>query len=470
MTEARLTTLLGGAQIGTVTRRRDGLHFTYNEDWRSSKSAMPLSLSMPLASADHGSAPLEAFLWGLLPDNPSVIRSWARDFQISPSNVFGLIAHVGEDCAGAVQFIRSERLEAVTAAGAPEIEWIDEAQIAERLRALRHDESTWWRHSDVGQFSLSGAQPKIALLHHDGRWGIPAGRTPTTHILKPPTADLDGLAENEHICLTLARALGLPAAISEVMRFEDEVAIVVERYDRTDTAVMASASAAEAAALVAGAVGDVAEMAARTAAAAARSAAFASLAETQPILRLHQEDLCQALGLLPSYKYQNEGGPTPERIVELLQTHSSRPKEDIQTFVDALAFNWLIAGTDAHAKNYSLLHGTRGRVRLAPLYDVVSAFPWYEQDYQRLKLAMKVGGQYRFRDVGSRQWRKQAVALHLDEGATLDRVTWLASQIREEIERICEQLHGQDLTHPIVDQLCESLVARAKSCCRVLGL
>ena len=161
-----------------------------------------------------------------------MLARWASKFQVSARSVFALISHVGEDCAGAVQFVPPERLDAIRSGKEDKVEWLDESELAKRLRALREDHAAWRLPRDTGQFSLAGAQPKTALFQQNDRWGIPSGRIPTTHILKPPTGHFDGHAENEHICLMLARNLGLPAAQSNVRRFKDEVAIVVERYDR----------------------------------------------------------------------------------------------------------------------------------------------------------------------------------------------------------------------------------------------
>jgi serine/threonine-protein kinase HipA len=143
----------------------------------------------------------------------------------------------------------------------------------------------------------------------------------------------------------------LPAAISRVTRFESEIAIVVERYDRVRSG--------------------------------------------NQIVRVHQEDVCQALGIMPTRKYENEGGPGIKEIVELLRIYSSARDEDVRTFVHAVGFNWLIAGSDAHAKNYSLLIGGESHVRLAPLYDIASILPYEQFDIQKVKLAMKVGGEDR---------------------------------------------------------------------------
>ena len=228
-----LTALANGREMGTVIYRNARLSFIYAESWRQEHSAYPLSLSMPLASAEHGHTRIERFLWGLLPDNDRVLENWGKRFQVSPRNAFQLIANVGEDCAGAVQFVRPDQLESLRAEpAAREIDWLTEDDVAERLRSLRADHSAWRSATDTGQFSLAGAQPKTALLFRTYRWGVPSGRTPTTHILKPPTGEWDGHAENEHFCLLLARASGLVVPNSSVSRFRDEIAIVIERYDR----------------------------------------------------------------------------------------------------------------------------------------------------------------------------------------------------------------------------------------------
>ena len=189
---------LDGRTVGRVQRLRTGglrFSFTYDDAWRNDADAYPLSLSMPLSASEHRHPIIEAFLWGLLPDNEIILDRWAKRFHVSPRNAFALIAEVGEDCAGAVQFIRPERL-ADGASPDPEPEWLDEKAIGDRLRALRADISATRLPRDTGQFSLPGAQAKTALLLDGGRWGVPSGRTPTTHILKPPMGDLDGHADD----------------------------------------------------------------------------------------------------------------------------------------------------------------------------------------------------------------------------------------------------------------------------------
>jgi serine/threonine-protein kinase HipA len=422
-----LITLLGGQVVGRVRSRPGGrLSFAYEQSWRDDDSAYPLSLSMPLAAREHDHRVIEAFLWGLLPDNEQILDRWARRFQVSPRNVFALISHVGEDCAGAVQFVTPDRLAPIESGSADRIDWLTTEDIAERLRLLRDDHATWRLPRDAGQFSLAGAQPKTALLFQNGRWAIPSGRTPTTHILKPPTGQFAGHAENEHVCLALARACGLPTATSRVEWFGKEVAIVIERYDR---ALSGNA-----------------------------------------ILRVHQEDICQALGISPTRKYQNEGGPGVKEIVELLRTHSSARDEDVRTFVYAVAFNWFIAGTDAHAKNYSLLMTGEPRVRLAPLYDIASLLPYDKQfDPFKAKLAMKVGGEYQLRHIGIRQWQKLAREIRFDGDELIAGLRDIAQRLPDQITAICTEAYQQGLDKPIIDRLATELVKRAEICRRTLG-
>jgi serine/threonine-protein kinase HipA len=379
---------------------------------------------MPLTSLEHSHERIDAFLWGLLPDNPTVLDDWGRQFQVSPRNAFALLSHVGEDCAGAVQLIPPERVEALLAKRSDRVLWLTEKAVAERLRILRADHSAWRLQGDTGLFSLAGAQPKTALLFEKNRWGVPSGRTPTTHILKPPVGPLAGFIVNEHLCLQLARRLEFPTANSRMMSFDGERAIVVERFDRARRA--------------------------------------------DGWLRIHQEDLCQALGVHPSRKYQHDGGPGPKAIVELIRNHSSAPNDDVVTFVDALALNWLIAGTDAHAKNYGVLIAP-GRVRLAPLYDVASVLPYPRFDVNRIKLAMKIGERYRMSEIRRGDWLKAAEQAQLDSDSLLERITHMAEAIPELAPEIGAELKHGGVTDPIVDRLVTRLVGRAQSCLKRIG-
>jgi len=420
-----LVVLLDNREAGRV-RKAGGsrLSFRYSDEWRSAPAAYPISLSMPLTAAEHGHGRIEPFLWGLLPDNERILEHWGSRFHVSTKNAFGLIASVGEDCAGAIQFLRPGRVEGMLKRRPSEVGWLDESGVAQRLRSLRSDPSAWRIRGDAGQFSLAGAQAKTALLLENGKWGVPSGRLPTTHILKPPIPEFAGHVENEHFCLLLARSLGLPVPKTEVMRFEDQDAIVIERYDRIR---------------VHGA-----------------------------LKRVHQEDMCQALGLSPTKKYENAGGPGVRQILGILRASSRDSSQDIQNFLDSLVFNWLIGGTDAHAKNYAVLLGAAGAVRLAPFYDIASVLPYKHVDPLKVKLAMKIGGSYRLRDVGLRHWKKLAAESHLDGEEIVLRARNLAQALPDHTADIRKKVATARLVHPIIDRLNKVLIERSRQCLRLL--
>ncbi len=482
-----LIVLMDGRELGVMRQDRGRLKFSYIDSWTETPGSYPLSLSMPLASADHAHAAVEPFLWGLLPDNEFILSRWAQRFQVSPRNAFDLIANVGEDCAGAVQFVQPDRRDAF--AGAGNVDWLDEANIAQRLRELTIHTDAWRMSYDTGQFSLAGAQPKTALLFDGRRWGVPSGRLPTTHILKPPMGGLDGHAENEHVCLRLAQALGLPTARTDLHYFEDVVAIVIERYDRVRTEPLAQAASAQAALRATEAAmhaaSDAPDAIATAARAAAQASAFAADARVMsefssrtPIYRVHQEDFCQALRVHPSRKYQSEGGPSPKAIVDLLSTYSSRGghraegdrlearQEDTWTFLEALAFNWLIGGTDAHAKNYSILLGGNGLVRLAPLYDVSSIFAYGHIDPRKAKLAMRIGRKYLLHHVDFADWEELATEMRVDPVRLIDRIRAMATELPDRLAEELERLRRAKILSPALDRLGITLPERARKLSR----
>jgi len=421
-----LTALANGQRMGSVLwdRKRDKLSFVYEQSWRDDASTFPLSLSLPLASVQHEHTAVYAFLWGLLPDNDGVLQKWGKRFQVSPRNPFKLLLHVGEDCAGAVQLVKPECVDAwLQAARTREVKWMEDGEIAQRMRMLLTDHSASRTSADRGQFSLAGAQPKTAF-HFDpkkNRWGVPAGRVPTTHIFKPATGAYDGYAENEHFCMTLARELGMAVATSEVRYFEDTPVIVVERYDRRWVGSKVS--------------------------------------------RIHQEDMCQTLSRLPQQKYQNQGGPSAREIMDLIRRHSTGRESDVMRFLDALMLNWFMAGTDAHAKNYSFLIGAKGSVRLAPLYDLSSALPYPQQVLPRhATLAMKIGGKYKLREIGVREWKRAATELDMDEGVVRDRLLWMAQQLPHAALKVKNGLVALGIRHGVMMRLVKALTDRAMEC------
>ena len=418
-----LWAIASGRTVGHLTQSKGKIDFWYEEEWRRNDDRYPLSLSMPVDIERHADLRVRPFLEGLLPDNRWIRRRWGSQFGVSENNPFALLQHVGEDCAGAVQFVPADRLDALTqAARQPDtVSWLTDAEVAERLRILATDNSAWRLAGDAGQFSLAGAHAKTAMTFDGRRWGIPSGRTPTTHILKPPVPGFDGFAENEHVCLELARELGVPAAASTVVHFEDQVAIAVERFDRR--------------------------------------------VEAGKWTRIHQEDLCQSLTVHPDRKYENEGGPGVSQVVDLLRGYSSAPDADVWTFVRALIFNWLVVGTDAHAKNYGVLIDAHDSVRLAPLYDVASALPYpATMPLRKLKLAMKIGGEYLVSRIGGRHWRALAELHGLTPTDVLTEAHRMAVATPESMEGVRDRARAGGLSTPTIDALATGIAARAREC------
>lgn len=417
-----LVALLDGRPVGNIYQGAGGvLRFVYDDEWRNHASAHPLSLSMPLTAAVHKHDRIISFLWGLLPDNERTLDHYGRLFGVSARNPVALLAHIGADCAGAVQLVPPERAGSLTgtALGAPTVEWLSVNDVARDLRMVREQGIPGRDTRTLGQFSLAGAQPKLALFEENGRWGRPTGRTPTNRILKPPTGEFRGFAENEHFCLELAGALGIGSVTSRVMRFKDEVAIVVERFDR--------------------------------------------IKQGRAYRRIHQEDVCQALAVMPTRKHENEGGPGVAQILALLRGSSLRPQEDIERFLQALVLNWVLAATDAHAKNFALLHGSPGGgVRLAPFYDVVSFLPYADAELHRVKLAMKVGGEYLVRRITRRHWESLAKNNALKPSYVLENVSAVLERVAAAIDVVASRAMKDGLTEGIVEPLANRIHTRVR--------
>lgn len=419
-----LTVILDESVAGTITRLRGGrLRFDYEDAYRNAASTTAISVAMPKAVGSHSERIIAPWLWGLLPDNEAVLARWARDFHSAVSPFALLSTPIGHDCAGAVRFAApSQAEELIGQPGA--VQWLSEHDVAQRLRELRSDSTAWLGADFSGQFSLAGAQAKTALLLQDGRWGLPSGSAATSHILKPAVAGLDDHDLNEHLCLDAAGRAGLVVATTRVAMFEDETAIVVDRYDRR---------------LIGG-----------------------------RMIRIHQEDLCQALGVHPEREYQNMGGPGPGELARALrEVMPPRAAEDaVWRLFDALAWNWLIAGTDAHAKNYSLLLAGEN-VTLAPLYDIASALP-YDTHERKLRFAMKIGGDYRVLPYGN-TWPAAAKELDLEADAAMQRLLTLADRAPGAFAQASGTPEVSALERPLPGRLTDLVAARVKRCLAILG-
>lgn len=351
---SELIAYLAGRRAGRLIRKDNGnLQFRYDEGY----GGPPLSHAMPVQSEAHPHATCHAVFGGLLPEGDGR-EALARLLGVSPGNDYGLLAEVGGDCAGAIVLVEPDQ----SIPAEPRSRPLDDDALDALLRGLPQ-RPLGASSSEGVRLSLAGAQPKLPVIVEDGRMALPTNAAaPTTHILKPEPARFPGLVDNEAFCMDLARATTLDAArVEKAVTVSGLPYLIVERYDRDRS--------------------------------------------TDPIRRLHQEDLCQALACPSDRKYQGEGGPGVRDAVELLRSAIGVPIRELPRLWEALVFNWLIGNCDAHGKNYSLLYDD-GAATLAPLYDLVSTVIY--GDALTTRLAMSIDGATDVADVDLRAWLRLA--------------------------------------------------------------
>ncbi len=388
-----LAIFANGQPAGTLVRngKNERLDFYYLAPWFGSARAYPLSLALPLGATHFRDEAIAAHLRGLLPDAPARLARLAAAAGVRADDPFGMLTHYGEDCPGAYQFVQPDRM-GLIGGESVRLEWLTDATLAEQLRALS-PEGTSAASDDVpGWFSLPGALPKLSLRWDakKERWGLPQGRAASTHIAKLPLAGLRAHAENEHLCLALARAVGLAAAQSRILRVEDQTVLVVERFDRAR--------------------------------------------HGREIVRIHQEDFGLALGDVPEIRYPAQGAHGLQDMIALLRKHTSYTSPDVARLVQGVAFNWLIGGADAHLRNYAVLIEEGARVTLAPLFDLASAAmldsvarkPGRGDDE---RFAMDIGGAGHFHDIGHAEWAVELAAASLDVDASLEAILTLGKRL-----------------------------------------
>lgn len=366
---APLNVFLNNRHVGRLTRQSSGaIDFKYDPDWLAWEHAIPVSLSLPLRETRYLGDPVTAVFENLLPDSRAIRTRVAERVGAKGTDAFSLLSEIGRDCVGALQFIPVDNLPPPTTS----IEGIavTEDEIATIIANLARAPLGLDRDDDF-RISVAGAQEKTALLRHNGKWLKPIGTTPTTHIFKPQIGelpngiDLSSSVENEYYCLKLLEAFGLPTNDAEIATFGTNKVLIVTRFDRRWT-------------------------------------------KDGRLIRLPQEDACQALSVAPTHKYESEGGPGIARIAKLLEG-SDDPFADRLAFFKSQLLFWLIGATDGHAKNFSVFLAPGGRFRMTPIYDVLTAQPSLDTHQIRrnqLKLAMAVGTsrKYRIFDIHGRHF------------------------------------------------------------------
>jgi len=395
MDMSSLTVWMNGERVGEwgTLRGRRTAFFRYEDSWVDSPYARALSLSLPItADREVRNAAVESYFDNLLPDSADIRRRIRSRYKTASTDAFDLLGAIGRDCAGAVQLLPPDeepmgwdRIEA-----AP----LTEPEVEALLRNVTVTTQFGAEAQNEFRISLAGAQEKTALLFMGGQWFRPRHATPTTHILKLPLGiignfrgDFSDSVENEWLCAQLLRELELPVADVAMERFGAERALIVTRFDRRWVGV------------------DSAALDQKT----------FKPRKGMWIARLPQEDLCQALGLAHTLRYQVEGGPSMADGLRLLSTSEHAEVDQTRFVLAQLAF-WLLAATDGHAKNFSLRQYAGGGYALTPLYDVISAWPIIGRGKNQLalekaKLAMALPGRrphYLLREITARHWQELA--------------------------------------------------------------
>jgi serine/threonine-protein kinase HipA len=382
--------------------------FQYEVAWLKRKSAVPLSLSLPLKREPYLDDAARPFFSNLLPE-AGVRQALARRLGISEQNDFDLLREIGGECAGAASVLPGGSAPAVS----PGYREIDEEELHRILKELPR------RPFLVGErglrLSLAGAQSKLPVYLEGNRVFLATGNAPSTHILKPPIPGIEESVENEAFCMALAERIGLRVPRASIREGRDRV-YIVKRYDRERD-------------------------------------------EGDEILRLHQEDFCQALGILPEQKYEAEGGPSLEKCFSLLREQSASPASDQKALLSWAVFNALIGNADAHAKNLAILYTPRGP-RLAPFYDLISTLVYPDLSS---RLAMRIGGENRPGWIQQRHWERFSHMIGIKTRWTLTMVREIsqsASSIADSVAQDFTESYGRSATVEKVVQIIKKAASR----------
>ncbi len=389
-------------RIGILAWIEGRLNFWYTPEWLTRPDATALSCSLPLRAEPFDDQSTRPYFAGLLPEG-DLRRLLARQFQVSRQNDFALLERIGGECAGAVTLLEPGQPLAQPAAKS-DVAWLSEEDVLSVLDELPRRPMLAGREGL--RLSLAGAQDKLPVVVEGDRIGLPRNGSPSSHILKPAIDALADSVTNEAFCLALAEAMKLKPAHSSIRWIRDRCFLLVERYDR--------------------------------------------IVDAQGCRqRLHQEDFCQALGVLPELKYQNEGGPDLSQCFQLVRRSTRPSAPHVLRLLDQVIFNALIGNHDAHAKNFSLLYGRRGVV-LAPLYDTLSTAVYPDLTS---RMAMKLGSKYRFSEVQARHWDQFAQQTGLSVAQTRRRTLDFARQLPLAARKLQAATGRGFADHPLVEQI-----------------
>ena len=394
------------------------LRFSYNEDYLNAEAAKPISVSMPLTRDAYADPIAKPYFSGLLPDESARSRL-ASTLGISDTNAFGMLQIIGGECAGALSLLP---LDADVPVSNSEDTILNQHQLGELLHELRGNPLLSSRQ-DV-RLSLAGAQDKIAVKVIDNEVVLVKNGEPTTHILKPCILNLQGTAENEYFCMTLAARVGLPAPDVRLSEAGDTQYILVKRFDRQELSYGI-------------------------------------------VKRLHQEDFCQALSVPPELKYEDEGGPGIAQSHELVKQVVYQPAADRLMFLRMLIFHYLVGNADAHAKNYALLYPLDiNYPSLAPIYDVLctAVYPSLTK-----KLAMRIGGRNLPETVQRKHWLSLVPDTKAAQQLLIKELSSLAINIIPAMEQLLSESTELGIEHPVLKQIAGIIRSRSRMILRAVS-
>lgn len=402
MADRSLDVWMQGEPVGRLDQEAGRLVFTYDASWLGRPNAIPLSASLPLRPEPFDDRAARPFFAGLLPEQEKRDQV-ARAFGISARNDFALLDAIGGECAGAVTFTHPGE-KPIGQATNLDYRLLDDRELAAVLDKL--PERPLLAGDEGIRLSLAGAQDKLPVLVADGRVALTLHGAPSSHILKPAIRRIEDSVHNEGFCLALAKAVGLDAVAADIREVEGRPYLLVTRYDRVP-------------------------------------------GPDSRLWRVHQEDFCQALGIAPEYKYQNEGGPSLVDCFALVRKATRPAALYLPRLLDYLILNTLIGNHDAHAKNYSLIYGADGTT-LAPLYDVLCTAVYPELTP---KMAMKIGGYYEFKDVLPRHWERFAKDAGLSAPQVRRRLLELTERLPADAKALRDDFRKRGLERPIIERI-----------------
>ncbi len=398
----------------------------YHPDYVADPSATPLSSGLVPQPGIVAGEGVGNWLAGLLPDDPRVLAALLQRHQIDPAMPSHLLgtAH-GYDCAGAVQFSRPDRTADLLARQGG-LDALEDHEVFSWLREIRTrpEYQPKWLPEGFGA-SLPGVQPKLALRLEGDQWHLPWGAEPSSHILKVARREYDHEALLQHLTLRISQRMGSAVPDTRVLQEDDLEVLAVERYDRTRD--------------------------------------FAG-----DLVRLHQEDLCQALGLAPEQKFEAFGGPGADDVADHLRTVTDADAERaLETWRDMLILQWLLAHNDMHGKNVSLLLAG-SRCQIAPLYDVCSWLPYRAGSVEDILLAVKLGNSHRLAECDTPDaLLTLAAKLKVPAKALAERCADLAVAVPGALRLSVASLDDQQQSLPIIEQYMDEQTSRSNHCLQV---